>query len=143
MAVLLLVFVASMARAQERDPYFPRFPGWTFSPSETVYVPDNLWDLIDGAADVYLEYNFVDLHLGTYAKGENTEIRVEIYRHATPADAFGMYAQERNPKHSFMSIGVQAYREEGILNFLTGTYYVKITTVRLMSTTKFVPLQYC
>jgi len=54
-----------------------------------------------------------------------------------------MYAQERNPKHSFMSIGVQAYREEGILNFLTGTYYVKITTVRLMSTTKFVPLQYC
>lgn len=127
-AILLLAFVASMARAQERDPYFPRFPGWTFSPSETVYVPDNLWDLIDGAADVYLEYNFVDLHLGTYAKGENTEIRVEIYRHATPADAFGMYAQERNPKHSFMSIGVQAYREEGILNFLTGTYYVKIMT---------------
>jgi hypothetical protein len=126
--VLLVGVFLSLARTQDGNPYFPAIAGWTFTAHETVYVPDNLWDLIDGAADVYLEYNFVDLHLGTYTKGKDTEIRVEIYRHATPADAFGMYAQERNPKHAFISIGVQAYREEGVLNFLTGVYYVKIMT---------------
>jgi hypothetical protein len=39
-----------------------------------------------------------------------------------------MYSQERNPEYAFIDIGVQAYREEGVLNFLTGIYYVKIMT---------------
>jgi hypothetical protein len=77
---------------------------------------------------LFLEYGFVDLHIGRYQKNKDEEIRAELYRFDSPADAFGMYSQERNPKHPFIDIGVQAYREEGVLNFLTGPYYVKIMT---------------
>jgi hypothetical protein len=97
---------------------------------ETVYKPDNLWDLIDGAADLYLEYNFVDLRLGRYQNDDSAEIKVELYRHASEADAFGIYSQERYPDYHFLDIGAQGYREKGVLNFLAGSYYVKISSVQ-------------
>jgi hypothetical protein len=118
----------SLGFGQSEDGSFPPLDGWKFSADEKVYTPDNLWDVIDGAADLFLEYGFVDLHIGRYQQGEENEIKVEIYKHDSPEDAFGMYSQERNPKHAFLDIGVQAYREEGVLNFLTGVYYVKIMT---------------
>src|SRR5512141_754220 len=89
--ILLLLFV--VAHSQDSPTPFPGLDGWTMAVEETVYNPDNLWDLIDGAADVYLEYNFVDLHLCRYQQGDK-EIRVELYKHATREDAFGIYAQE-------------------------------------------------
>ena len=41
-------------------------------------------------------------------------------------DAFGMYAAERAPGYNFLDIGIEAYRNEGILNFLQDRYYVKL-----------------
>jgi RNAse (barnase) inhibitor barstar len=120
--------LAPLAPGQDSTSLYPSLKGWTFSEDETVYNPDNLWDVIDGAADLFLEYGFVDLRIGRYHKGEDSEIKVELYRFDSMADAFGMYSQERNPKHAFIDIGVQAHREEGVLNFLTGVYYVKIMT---------------
>jgi hypothetical protein len=115
---------------QETRPFLPEVPRWKLMVEQTVYKPDNLWDLIDGAADLFLEYNFVDLHLGRYANNEDVEIKVELYRHASAADAFGIYSQERYPDYHFLQLGVQGYREKGVLNFLAGTYYVKISSVQ-------------
>jgi hypothetical protein len=109
-------------------PEFPQVPGWTCTPDSTVYTASNLWDLIDGAADLFLEYRFEDLHLARYADPEGIEVRVEIYRHATPTDAFGMYAAERSVDYTFITIGTQGYRAEGIVNLFCGEYYVKLST---------------
>src|ERR1039458_1446475 len=126
--ILLSIVLASPASAQDSTSLFPSFRGWTIATDKTVYNPNNLWDIIDGAADLFLEYGFVDLHIGRYHKGEDSEIRVELYKFDSEVDAFGIYSQERNPEYAFIDIGVQAYREEGVLNFLTGIYYVKIMT---------------
>jgi len=120
----------STALSRQDRALFPQVDGWKLEISETVYKPDNLWDLIDGAADLFLEYNFVDLHLGRYYRAPNLEIKVELYRHATPVDAFGMYSQERYPDYHFVDLGVQGYIEKGVVNFLSGSYYVKITSVQ-------------
>ena len=126
--ILLSIVLASPASAQDSTSLFPPFKGWTIAEDTTVYNPDNLWDIIDGAADLFLEYGFIDLHIGRYQKREDAEIRAELYKFDSEADAFGMYSQERNPDYAFIDIGAQAYREEGALNFLTGIYYVKIMT---------------
>lgn len=126
--IAVSMVLAPLAAGQDTTSPFPVLGGWTFGQDETIYNPDNLWDVIDGAADLFLEYGFVDLHIGRYHKGEDSEIKVELYKFDSPADAFGMYSQERNPQHPFMNIGIQAYREEGVLNFLTGKYYIKIMT---------------
>ncbi len=107
---------------------FPAIPGWAQSADSASYTPDNLWDFIDGAAELFLSYGFADLHVAEYVHPSGTDVRVELYRHRSAADAFGMYSQERNPVNHFCNIGTQGYREAGILNFLSGEFYVKLST---------------
>ena len=128
-AVLLLV-CCSFTGAQTRESLYPEVKGWKLTIEENVYTPNNLWDVIDGAADLFLEYNFVDLHIARYQKSADLEIKVELYRHKSAVDAFGMYSQERYPDYHFIDLGTQGYVEKGTVNFLCGEYYIKISTVQ-------------
>ena len=112
------------------DSTFPEILDWKLAVEEKVYTPDNLWDVIDGAADLFLEYEFVDLRIARYLHSGDLEVKVELYRHKSTADAFGMYSQERYPDYHFIDLGVQGYLEKGSLNFLSGPYYVKISTLQ-------------
>jgi hypothetical protein len=125
---LLIIFaVARICRAAgENDPGFPGVEGWKLTVSPDVYTPENLWDLIDGAAESYLSYDFINLHLADYDKKDGIQIHVEIYRHNTPDDAFGIYSSERDPGYHFLDVGVQGYLDEGVLNFFSGPYYIKL-----------------
>ena len=107
---------------------FPEIKGWKLIPNERVYIPSNLWDLINGAADSYLSYDFIDLHLADYKNNAGINVRVELYRHSSFDNAFGIYTTERSPDYHFIDIGSQGYLEEGALNFLCGYYYIKVTT---------------
>jgi hypothetical protein len=40
--------------------------------------------------------------------------------------AFGVYSSERYPQSRFLKLGSQGYWEEGALNFIVGSYYVKL-----------------
>jgi len=128
----LLLSMMLLVSAGTGDPQapFPEVPGWKFAPppGSSYYTPDNLWDIIDGAAEVFLANGFVDLHIGEYSDGAGTDVRVELYRHSSRAMAFGIYSQERNPGYHFIDIGTQGYTEEKVLNFLCGVYYVKISS---------------
>jgi hypothetical protein len=116
----------------ENGSIFPAVAGWKIAPppGDSVYTPDNLWDIIDGAAELFLSYGFVDLHIMEYTDTAGTDVRVELYRHASRANAFGIYSQERNPGYNFIEIGTQGYVEEKVLNFLCGVDYVKISSHR-------------
>jgi len=127
--ILALFLVCVLVSPPETPARFPEVPGWTCVPESTVYTADNLWDLIDGAADLFLEYRFQDLHRAAYVTPQGAEIRVELYRHATPTDAFGMYAAERATEYTFIEAGTQGYQAEGIVNLFCGEYYVKLSTM--------------
>jgi hypothetical protein len=124
--VLILLIVVSISYGQES--LFPEIQNWKFTQDDLVYDANNLWDIIDGAADLYLEYAFVNLHTTRYVSVDSIEVKVEMYRHSTETDAFGMYSQERDPKYNFIQIGVQGYLQQGVLNFLDGVYYIKLST---------------
>ena len=106
---------------------FPDLQGYKLQTNYPVFIPDNLWDFINGAADTYLTYAFVDLHVAEYKKGRNV-IKLEIYRHSNNTMAFGIYSTERSPSFRFMNLGAQGYNADGAINFFTGNYYVKIKT---------------
>jgi hypothetical protein len=134
-SIILLLFTGAgrcFAEA-ENGSLFPRVAGWKIAPppGDSVYTPDNLWDIIDGAAELFLSYGFVDLHIMEYTDSTGTDVRVELYRHSSRANAFGMYSQERNPGYHFVEIGTQGYLEDKVLNFLCGVYYVKISSHRV------------
>lgn len=127
-AYLALILAAGPGLSMAGEPSFPAIPGWELAGEPVVYTPDNLWDFINGAAESYLAYAFVDLHVGEYVGPESVAVRAELYRHPDPENAFGIYATERAPDYSFIAVGAQGYREEGVLNFLRGKYYVKLST---------------
>lgn len=127
MMISLAVLASSTCRAAEKDEVsFPEVKNWNLTVLPDVYTPGNLWDLINGAAESYLSYDFVDLHLGDYEHASGTVIHAEVYRHSSPVNAYGIYTAERSPEYKFVEIGAQGYLEEGVLNFLAGQYYVKL-----------------
>jgi len=135
-ALVVLILTAACwllpapARAQDTAALFPDVRGWKFAPppGSSYFTPDNLWDAIDGAADVFLANGFIDLRIGEYTDSTGVDVRVEIYRHSSRANAFGIYSLERNPGYHFIDIGTQGYTEEKVLNFLCGIYYVKMSS---------------
>lgn len=117
----------ALASAISQEITFPGLAGFKIKTDYPVFTPDNLYDYIDGAADNYLSFGFVDLHVGEYKKGKEI-IKAEIYRHNSHTMAFGIYSSERSPSFRFLNIGAQGYRTDGVINFFKGNYYVKIKT---------------
>lgn len=113
---------------QEQLPSFLRepLPGHaTAQDALMFYKPDNLYQYIDGGADIYLLYDFKVLLHQDFKSG-GAELTADIYDMGKPEDAFGMYAAERSPQYKFVAIGIEGYRSRGTLNFLQGHYYVKL-----------------
>jgi len=124
MGFLLIVFFGS-ASAQEFA--FPELEGYKKTTNYPVFGPENLWDFINGAAETYLAYGFIDLHIIEYKKGRNV-IKLEVYRHGNNTLAFGIYSTERSSSFRFMNLGSQGYIADGAINLFKGNYYVKIRT---------------
>jgi len=116
------------AASQASSSLFPEMPGWKKPDAIQVFNPDNLYDYINGAADLYLTYDFKELQVVEYVRDDKASVIIEIYRHGSPTNAFGIYSQERLTNADFLDIGSQGYYEEKILNFFGGSHYVKISS---------------
>jgi hypothetical protein len=123
-AIILILYSGSTFA---QDINMPDLKGFKKTNNYPVYLPENLWDYINGAADTYLAYGFVDLHVAEYKKGKNV-IKLEIYNLADNTMAFGIYSTERSPSFQFLKLGSQGYIADGAINFFKGKYYVKIRT---------------
>jgi len=107
---------------------FPEIGGWKRSAEIQTFSPKTLYEYIDGAADLYLMYDFQALKVAEYQNEKRGSVTVDVYFHKVPIQAFGIYSQERLPDANFIDIGAQGYVESNALNFLIGPYYVKISS---------------
>jgi len=125
---LFIFFMISVLTVNSQVVDFPQLDGFKLEKNYPVYTPDDLWDYINGGADSYNALGFSDLHIAEYTKGKKVSVKVEIYHHLNEDLAFGIYALERASSYNFIQIGVQGYSDEGMINFLKGSCYVKIST---------------
>jgi hypothetical protein len=111
----------------ELNSLLPTLEGMESKESPKTYFPENLFEYINGAAEIYLSYDFKELIVAEYKKSDASDsVAVEIYDMGNHKNSFGIYSAERYPDNEFMSIGTQGYMEEGALNFLIGRYYIKL-----------------
>jgi len=104
--------------------------GWKRSKPPQVFGAGNLWEFIDGAADTYVGYGFEELVSVTCTDAQlGAEATIDVYRMADALNAFGIYAQERNPRATFLSVGAEGYEAPNVLTFWNGRYYVKLRAV--------------
>jgi hypothetical protein len=80
---------------------------------------------MDGAADVFQMYDVQALLHSDYECGP-VDLTVDIFDMGSDENAFGMYAAERSPVYDFVAVGAGGYRDEGVLNFFQGRYYIKM-----------------
>ena len=116
--------------------FFPEIQGFTKTGAPVSYKPETLFEYIDGAAELYLIYDFSGLNLQIYQDKEGNSITAEIYDQQNVNNSFGIYSQERPYECEFLQIGTQANYMEGYLNFYQGRYYVKISGYNLGSKDK-------
>jgi hypothetical protein len=86
---------------------FPEMAGWKQSGEVQIYSPANLYDYINGGADLYLKYDFQELKVADYINDQKASVTIEVYRHKTPVHAFGIYSQERLGNANYLEVGAQ------------------------------------
>ena len=112
-------------------------PRWESASHPRFFEPSNLWEYINGQAELYIQYGFRLVVTSDYISTEDpNSLTVEIYLMESPNHAFGIYAAERSPDDHFIEVGVQGYIGGNILNFWKGPYYVKITSPQSSPTIK-------
>lgn len=118
---LLILFVSSLFAGD-----FPKIKGYKQDGEVRTYSADNLWEYIDGGADIFIDYGFQNLRSCDFTSGEMT-ITIDIYDMGTSLNAFGIYTSERPPEAEKLKYGVEAVLSppyQALL--LKDVYYVKI-----------------
>jgi hypothetical protein len=137
--ISVFFFLPTIVTAQTPDEIMSWLPsginGWQKSGSGEVFNSDNLFDRINGAAPLFIENGFREMTTCDYEKGEDY-ITIQVYRHATPEDAFGMYTSERSSDLTFYKIGGEAHGDNSSLFFFAGPLYVKIRSNQSENETK-------
>lgn len=90
------------------------------------YNRDNLYEYIDGEAELYLTYGFRELLSQVYAF-DDTVLTVDIYDMGSPLNAFGLYSNYRHPDYDYAPIGTEAIVTDYGIRFYRAEIVVDIT----------------
>jgi len=112
-------------------------PGWQAVSSPQFFEPQNLWEYINGQAEMYIDYGFQLVVTVEYRSMDGARsMAVEIFQMKNSDHAFGIYAAERSTDDRPINMGAKGYLGENVLNFWKGHYYVKLTSFQVSSDTK-------
>ena len=98
---------------------------WKASGQDAVYNRKNLYDYMDGGAEVYLAFDFREVFVRKFADAAADEIVLDIYDMGSPAEAFGMFSCDRQDPEA--GIGQGSEYGPGLLRFWRGCYFVSVT----------------
>jgi len=102
--------------------------GWKMTGKPASYTRANLYDYIDGGADLYLSYGFRRAAVAEYSGPDKARLTVELYDMGSPYDAFGVFAREK-PKEA-PRIGDSASYAGGLLTFWKNSLFARVFVER-------------
>jgi hypothetical protein len=121
--------VSAPVDLQKVFPAETSFPGWTISLPVETYTHDDLFNLVDGQADSFFVYGFEQVAVQRYQNTDGIQLNMEIWRLATPADAYGLFTAGR--AGSPAAIGNEADADPGLrLAFWQDRYFVSLSVDR-------------
>ncbi len=98
------------------------FDGWKTDETR-FFTRDDLFDYLDGGAEIHLSYDFQKLLVQEYLSADKS-ILVEIYQMSSSEDAFGLFSL--NQEGEGLAIGQDASYGSGILSFWKDHYFMRI-----------------
>ncbi|MFC1619502.1 DUF6599 family protein [Candidatus Neomarinimicrobiota bacterium] len=98
--------------------------GWRTQSPDRVYDPENIYEYLNGGAELYLSYTFRSLLNRTYTRSGQPDIILDIFDMERSGDAFGAFSHSRESAQADYGQGSEYY--EGFLLFWRDRYLVSI-----------------
>jgi hypothetical protein len=128
---LLVVLLGAFSMGEARLDLALLLPGavkdWKVVAKDQIYNRDNLYDYIDGGAELYLSYGFKKVINRTYARPGQPDMVADLFDMETSQNAYGVFTHARETVDDTFGQGSQY--AEGLLLFWKDRYYVSILTI--------------
>ena len=98
--------------------------GWKWDRETGTFKGDSLYNYIDGAAEVYLAYNFRKVAVQRYLKSGQPDIVAEVYQMGSSEDAYGVFSLEQQDPEA--GIGQGSEFGGSLLRFWKGRYFATV-----------------
>ena len=132
-ALLLLAIVLPPAGAADcGDPVLGALSAkgeWKLLEPVRTFGPDNLYEEIDGEAELFLPYGMDRLTVAVLGRTARpgSEVRLELFRMASPRDAYGIWSQYRYPEQEILRIASsEAIVSDTSADFFRGETFVRV-----------------
>lgn len=99
--------------------------GWTTYKTVPMKNHTDMFNYMDGAAELYISYGFGEALSCTYYLEGQPEVLVEVFDLLTPRNAFGVFTQTR--ENQISQFGQGTYRIPGALFFWKERYYIAVS----------------
>jgi len=116
------------AGAEPQPPVVAIPPGLKAVDPPEVYGPQNLYEKIDGQAELYLSAGFTGLRWQWFSETEDpgSWVEVYIYHMGDRINAFSVYSVQRRENTQKLDLVQFAYKTENALYLVHGPYYMEV-----------------
>ncbi len=90
-----------------------------------TFKGESLFEYIDGGAEIYHSYGFIEVATANYSFGE-TEMVIDIYRFDNPDNAYGLFASFRPDNPVFVQLGAEGFSSPTSIDFVKGPFVVRV-----------------
>lgn len=128
--LILLVLRPGFILAREITELLPslaKLPGWKFSQAPEVYKGDDLYVLIDGGADIYFEYGFIQVVSADYADPGQNITQAEVYEMSDAPAAYGIFSLMQQASSWTAEYGQLTVITPDYIAFWKDKYYVIVS----------------
>lgn len=103
-------------------------PGWKYEGNPASYNSANLYELVDGEAELYFPYGFKRVIAITYASPSDPKdtIEAEVYEMGSTLDAFGVYSNYRDVDTKPVQLGTDGFAGSTQAMFYQERFFVKM-----------------
>jgi hypothetical protein len=114
--------------SQSLDELYSALPdeldGWKKASSPDAYDKTNLFDYIDGGAELYISYNFQKLLAVRYKGAGDEEIVIDMFDMGSSYNAYGLFSHGREREDGLAGQGSEY--NAGLLAFWKDRFYISI-----------------
>ena len=131
--LILSLFLSIQLFAQQEElmnllPAGEQLKSFELKAEPEYYQGDDLFLLINGGADIYLEYGFKDVISASFANKTGQNFKAEIYQMLDDSATYGIFSFNSGKRVVTHNIGDACIIQNDFLIFIKGNYYTVLTT---------------
>jgi hypothetical protein len=100
-------------------------PGWVKAGPLRMFTGQDLFNQIDGGAELFLEFGFARLRLQAYAQ-DKAELTLNAYEMESAASALGVYLMKMGRETPFREVAARNSSEVAQMTIIKGRYFVQV-----------------